>query len=244
MHSVASKHLNCALDSKHTAKADSGATCHFLMSSHANLLGNVKTLENGQIATLPDKSTIQASHQGSLPFNNLSPKATTALVYPGLTNESLLSIGQFCDDGCFAVFTKMHVYIVKNDKIILQGNRNPTDNLWDINLNKKQHHDRHIPPTFLNHKANYIITKDKSKTELAQYLHATAFSPSISTFVKAIEKGNFVTWPGIAELNFKKLLGTTLATEKGHLDQERKNLRSTINIDQDDDFFPSKSTTK
>ena len=167
MHSVASNTLNCASEYKNTAKADSGAAFNFLMPSHANLLGNVKALENGQIATLPDKSTIQASHQGTLPFKNLSPKATTALVYPGLTNESLLSIGQFCDDGCFAVFTKMHVYIVKNENIILRGDRNQTDNLLDINLNQKQYHDRHIPPKFLNHKVNYIITKDKSKTELA-----------------------------------------------------------------------------
>ena len=51
-----------------------------------------------------------------------------------------------------------------------------------------------------------MITKDKTKTDLARYLHGTAFSPRISTFAKAIRNGNFVTWPGIEDLNFKNLL--------------------------------------
>ena len=44
---------------------------------------------------------------------------------------------------------------------------------------------------------HYIITKDKSKSDLAQYLHDTVFSPSITTFAKAIKNENFITWPGI-----------------------------------------------
>ena len=69
----------------------------------------------------------------------------------------------------------------------------------------------------MNQQVNYIITKDKTKTDLALYLHATAFPPPISTFMKAIGNGNVVTLLGIEELNFKKLLGTTLELEKGYL---------------------------
>ena len=87
---------------------------------------------------------------------------------------------------------------------------------------------------------HYLISRDKSKTELAQFLHACAFSPSISTFQKIINKGNFVTWPGIDELNFKNLIGSPLATQLGHIDQERKNLQSTKDTDNDEDFFPRK----
>ena len=85
---------------------------------------------------------------------------------------------------------------------------------------------------------HYIIYRDKSKTELAQFLHSYAFSPSISTFQKSINKGNFITWPGIDGLSFKKIIGSPLATELGHLDQERKNLQSTEDKDTDKDFFP------
>ena len=74
---------------------------------------------------------------------------------------------------------------------------------------------------------NYIIQLDKSKTDLAKYYFGCAFSPSIFTFQTSINKGNFIIWPGIESLNFKKLLGTTMASELGHLDQERSNLQST-----------------
>ena len=39
-----------------------------------------------------------------------------------------------------------------------------------------------------------------------------------------------MSWPGIDDLNFKKLIDTTEVTLKGNLDQERKNLQSTKSI--------------
>ena len=56
---------------------------------------------------------------------------------------------------------------------------------------------------------NYIITKDKAKTDLAPYLHGANFLPQITTFTKAINNDNFVTWLGIDDLICCKLLGTT-----------------------------------
>ncbi len=70
-----------------------------------------------------------------------------------------------------------------------------------------------------------------------QFLHATAFSPAISTFQKAIRNGNFVTWPGIDSINFETVLKITLATEKGHLDQEQKGLQSQKPQPDMDDAF-------
>ena len=63
--------------------------------------------------------------------------------------------------------------------------------------------------------------------ELTRYYHATLFLPSISTLIKAIKNGNSESWQGISKLNFNALIGTLLATELGHLEQERKNLRPT-----------------
>ena len=111
--------------------------------------------------------------------------------------------------------------MIKNNKIIIEGNRNVTDGLWDVKL--PMHPTQLLHPRLPEHHSiNYIITKDKTKTQLAQYLLATAFSPALSTFKHAIDNGNFVTWPCIAELRFKSLLGTTIPIQKGHMDQERK----------------------
>ena len=50
---------------------------------------------------------------------------------------------------------------------------------------------------------------------------------------------NFVTWPGIDNLNFATLLRTTTATELGHPDQERSNLQSDQQQEDEEEDFPS-----
>ena len=51
-----------------TAKADSGATSHYLKSEHIPSLTNVTPLLHGPSAVLPNNATITAIHQRTLPF--------------------------------------------------------------------------------------------------------------------------------------------------------------------------------
>ena len=90
---------------------------------------------------------------------------------------------------------------------------------------------------------NYIIFNNKTKTEMAQYLHAALSSPCIKTLEKAIAKGNLLSWP-VKNLHFSKLIKTTMAAEKGHLDQERKCLHLTKDNTSLDDNFPKQSTNQ
>jgi hypothetical protein len=60
-----------------------------------------------------------------------------------------------------------------------------------------------------------------------QYLHAATGSPVPSTFVRAIKAGNFTTWPTLNPEHVNKYLEKSEATVKGHLNQTRKNVRST-----------------
>ena len=188
----------------------------------------------GPQAKLPNNSIIQAHKKGYLPLPTLlSPTARLGHVFNGLTNSSLLSIGQLFDDDCVAVFDKKHLKVLKNQQLVLQGNRNLTDGLWDVPMPVQY-------PTF-QPTINVIIKRNQTKIQLAEYLHKFSFSPAISTFLKAIKKGHFITWPGINKINFSTSLKNLIPTAKGHLDQERSNLQSTkypSNID--DDFFPEK----
>jgi hypothetical protein len=45
--------------------------------------------------------------------------------------------------------------------------------------------------------------------------------------LKAVKAGNFVGWPLITEANVKKYYPESTETPKGHLNQARKNVRST-----------------
>ena len=120
----------------------------------------------------------------------------------------------------------------KKGKLILTGTRNWTDGLWDIIIPQKQQ------------SINAIIRFDKTKYELAEYLHKCAFSPSLVTFQKAINKGHFITWPGINDINFNKFIKNTLSTAKGHLDQERAKLQSTKQQHNNDNVFWRQSSAR
>jgi hypothetical protein len=60
-----------------------------------------------------------------------------------------------------------------------------------------------------------------------QFLHAACGSPVPSAWITAINNGHFATWPGLTADLVRKHLPKSTATVKGHLNQQRKNLRST-----------------
>ena len=73
---------------------------------------------------------------------------------------------------------------------------------------------------------NAILKIEKtSMKDLAQYIHACAYSPTKSTFLEAIKNGYFKTWPGLTYDLINKHLPDMVATSKGHLRQEQKNIR-------------------
>jgi hypothetical protein len=63
--------------------------------------------------------------------------------------------------------------------------------------------------------------------ELMQFLHAACFSPAPATWIQAIQRGHFTTWPGLTAEAVRKHLPKSIATAKGHMDQTRQNTRTT-----------------
>jgi hypothetical protein len=60
-----------------------------------------------------------------------------------------------------------------------------------------------------------------------KWMHAVCGYPVKSTWLKAIAAGNFIGWPLLTVQNVKKYYPETTKTPKGHLNQTRKNVRST-----------------
>ena len=67
----------------------------------------------------------------------------------------------------------------------------------------------------------------KTKADLVQYLHRCVFNPVVHTWTKAIDAGYLATWPGLTSELVRKHLPKLLATAKGHMKQDRQNIRST-----------------
>ena len=79
-----------------------------------------------------------------------------------------------------------------------------------------------------DYRNTYFERKEPVKIQgLVNYIVACLFSPSKSTLLQAVHNGNLITWPAMTVENVNKYYEEKIYTGKGHLNQERKNLRST-----------------
>ena len=74
-----------------------------------------------------------------------------------------------------------------------------------------------------------------------KYLHQCAFSPTTRTWLQAVKKGHFKTWPGVTVEAIQQYLPKSEATTLGHLDQQRKNIQSTRQSEDDQDTMHTRA---
>ena len=65
------------------------------------------------------------------------------------------------------------------------------------------------------------------KEEAIIWMHTVCRYPVKSMWIKYIKAGNYVGWPMLTERNVVRYYPETNETPKGHLNQSRKNVRST-----------------
>jgi hypothetical protein len=215
---------------------DTGATANYIMIDTPCI--NVRPTQNPLqvFLVVADASHITSTHEAELDLPMLPRLARQAHLLPALQPNALLSIGQLCDHGCTAEFTSTAILIKHNNIPVLQGYRDPIG-LWRIPMqHKPTQQPAHLSPTTVvpcpgsahQHTINSTIDTRTQHGELIQYLHATCFSPTESTWIQAIKNNHFTTWPLLStEPTVLKYFRNTPATAKGHLDQQRKNLQST-----------------
>ena len=71
------------------------------------------------------------------------------------------------------------------------------------------------------------VLAQTSKPVLAKYLHATLFSPTAASILKATKQGFLKTRPGLTEILIKKHLEKLRNTTMGNLYMIRQGLKST-----------------
>lgn len=167
---------------------------------------------------------MQATHTADLDIPGLSQAATTAHIFPQLTN-TLIFISQLCDNGCEENITANDVIIQHNNATILDATRDDDTGLWML-VTKKRHSKQHT--------ANNIQHCD-TKSDLVKYFHQCCFSLVTATWLKAVKAGYFTKWPGLTCDLINKHLPKSEATTKGHLQQQYQNTQSTKQITTQDD---------
>lgn len=195
-------------------------------------LHDVTQLPDSVPVRLPDGSTIQATHLGSIPITHPKCPNITAYLVPDLASHNLISIGQFCDAGCTALFTASDLRISFEDQIIATGTRDPTSRLWHLHLDSPS--TPTLPPTTptppQSIAAAQITNEHNAKASPAQlvaFAHGALFSPTLSTLTRALKLGYLANFPGLTLRRLKKHPPISPAMIKGHMDHTRKNRQST-----------------
>ena len=185
--------------------ADSGASGHYLTLCFNT--ENKWVAKNPISVKLPNGTIIQNTHECYLPIPNLPKEAILARIFPQLHSASLLSIGQLCDAGCEATMNERRLNVYLNNELILTGPRNKENKMWEVTFKDTLHPNM---PSYVSLHPNMpssvckIVTNTTSNTHTNQllnnvyrltttssvilYLHAVAFFPVKSTWLKAIKK--------------------------------------------------------
>ena len=207
---------------------DSGATSSFVRPEENLPI----TGPSSKIVNLPDGSAITATHTTMLPFESLSTEARKADVLPGLRPNSLISVGKFADADYTTIFHPRGegVTVHKKNTFRLQVWRKPVLQGWrDANglwrLSRDQGKPLEEPSKGKETAAN--VYNLPSTSQAIRYLHAAAGFPTKDSWIKAINNGNYVTWPGLSAEMANKHFPESVETQKGHLKKQRQNVRST-----------------
>jgi hypothetical protein len=194
--------------------ADSGCTEHYVPEKvEIKDETNTKNI----YVTLPNGSSLKSKTSGTLNITGVSDRAKNAYKFSTFQN-ALLSIGQLCDDGCTAILKMRTILILNKENIpILSGKRETKSGMWMIPIPNKPK---------VDNVCNRIAVKGISSIHhLIRYYHATCYSPVKSTWLKAIKKGHFTSWPGLTYDAVNHHLSTEDATLKGHMKMKRQSVK-------------------
>ena len=184
-----------------------------------------------------------STHEGNLDIPVLPPAATHAHIVPELNTHSLISLGQLCDAGCTATINKDKIDVTYNENVVLTGTRSDETTLWHLKYTPYNTAQNSPLPYY----ANAAVGTNTTQNIIA-FFHAAMFSPTIDTLYKALKLGYITNIPGVSATALKKYPPFSAATIKGHLDQTRKNIRSTKNKtdneETSEELFPIQLSTE
>ncbi len=140
-----------------------------------------------------------------------------------------MSVGKTSDDGTVSIFTKEGTNVFKEEDVLITCKGEPIligiqDNQgqYQIPLMQQRGHWQPRRPSKQARKAlreaNSVYDLPSTKQAI-KWMHAVCGYPVKSTWLKAINAGNYMGWPMLTESNFQKYYPKMIKTAKGHLNQ-------------------------
>ncbi len=164
----------------------------------------------------------------------LSPELKKATVFKEMS-KPLFSIPVVCDGGMEVTFRKKDVIVTNQQKqVVLKGIRDPESSLWLIPINEqklaKMTPLKAFSTSIQAAPAAHSAYHQQTLPKLTAYLHACMGSLPPVTWIKAIDKDWFSTWPGLTSSAVRKHLSKSPMTVMGHMHRIRKGIRPSAKI--------------
>ena len=238
-----------------TAIADTGSTGNFF-TVDTPVLNKCPAVHPIAIHN-PNGTVMHSTHEAELDMPSLPLAARKGHIVPDLASLPLVSIGTLCDAGCHVAFTATDVTVTYNDKVVLVGQRTPATRLWHLDLVSQPNQTAAVAsespvdsiprgmPTVTEMSKPHLVNAavgSATPAELVAFGHAALFSPALSTLEKALRNRYITHFPGLTLESLRKHPPQSIPMVKGHLDQARKNQRSTkqsaqvLDLEEDDAF--------
>ncbi len=195
--------------------SDSGTTDTLIRFGDSDVVTHITPCSEFRVR-VANNQVVASTHVGRIPIPHLPGKYITAHLFEDTDlSKSLLSISELCNDhDCEATFTKTTVLIRHDKSIIFSGTKEPHAKLWNIDLS--------VPTPSSDATAMWSV-KLNVDAEVVNWWHAVMGYPPVSTFLR------FLSWCEIPRLTAAMVRANPpnpQATAIGHLNQTRKNQRS------------------
>jgi hypothetical protein len=168
--------------------------------------------------------------------HNLHLAAWEMNIVPGL-HSALVSMPKLADAGYTTVFSKNGAAIYNGKTTMFTATNPPVlelerckhTGMWMLNLDPETTISNQEVPTASPETLNVIFDLPSARKTFLWY-HASTGFPTKETFIDAVRKGNYATWPKLTITLINRYFPDSDKTIKGHLKGQRQGIRLTKNI--------------
>ncbi len=187
------------------AIADTVATSIVMMTGTP--MSNIRPALDPLTINLHNGEIVHSTHICDISIPGL-PMILTGHIVPGLSMASLVGIRVLCKAGCKVTFTDTKCEVKYKDKVILNGIKDPTTDLWTLPITPtaiSATRNQHVGKNQLDHKNPPHVDwaafthSIRTRTNAVKFAHQSLCNPKISSLMKATKKGFLKGCPNLSK---------------------------------------------
>ena len=213
-----------------TVTYDSGADGHYI-SERDRAQARLPILRRShRYVGVANGDTCRGTNVTALPITQLPDQAVEADTFEDFPH-SLMSVGKTSDAGTISIFTKDGIMVHKEEDVLITCKGEPIligarDERGRYCIPLIQHRGQ-LQPRAPSKKAKKALRTANSVYDLPsteqdiKWMQAVCGYPVKSTWLAAVQAGNYTGWPLLTARNVKKYYPESTETHKGHMNQSR-----------------------